>query len=252
MQFLRNAAGERDFRWRWDGESSRIEGLSDGVFGFAVTLLVISLEVPKTFDDLLALMRGLVPFAASFAILIWIWYQQYRFFRRYALQDVPSVCLNALLLFVVIAYVYPLKFLFTLLFMRVTRQPVTADVGGVVVPMIRSAQNQQLMIIYGLGYLAIFAVFMLLYLHAYRRRTMLELTPRETFTTRIAVEENALQVLIALGSISIAAMGHVAASGMFYWLIGPVAGVHGWIRGVQKDRRFPLDTARHLPETSVA
>jgi len=34
------------FRWR-SHEISRIEGLSDAVFAFAVTLLVVSLEVPR-------------------------------------------------------------------------------------------------------------------------------------------------------------------------------------------------------------
>lgn len=37
-----------DFRVRGK-EVSRVEGLSDAVFGFAITLLVVSLEVPKTF-----------------------------------------------------------------------------------------------------------------------------------------------------------------------------------------------------------
>jgi hypothetical protein len=40
------------FRWR-GGEISRIEGFSDAVFAFAVTLLVVSLEVPETFSELL-------------------------------------------------------------------------------------------------------------------------------------------------------------------------------------------------------
>ena len=40
---------EPGFRWR-GSEIARIEGLSDAVFAFAVTLLVVSLEVPKTFQ----------------------------------------------------------------------------------------------------------------------------------------------------------------------------------------------------------
>src|SRR4051794_21568192 len=44
---LRHRQNEPGFRWRAAG-IARIEGLSDAVFAFAVTLLVVSLEVPRT------------------------------------------------------------------------------------------------------------------------------------------------------------------------------------------------------------
>jgi uncharacterized membrane protein len=58
----------KKFRWR-SHEISRIEGLSDGVFAFAVTLLVVSLEVPKTFAELMYAMRGFGAFAISFTLI---------------------------------------------------------------------------------------------------------------------------------------------------------------------------------------
>src|SRR5262245_14853149 len=89
------------FRWRGE-EVTRIEGFSDAVFGFAITLLVVSLEVPRSFADLMDLVRGVPAFALCFALLIMIWYSHHLFFRRFDLQDHYTMVANAILLFLVV------------------------------------------------------------------------------------------------------------------------------------------------------
>src|SRR6266550_8244438 len=93
-------------------EVTRLEAFSDAVFAFALTLLVVSLEVPKTFADLMETMRGFVAFGVCFAILAMIWNTHYIYSRRFGLEDSFVRFLTCLMLFVVLLYVYPLKFLF--------------------------------------------------------------------------------------------------------------------------------------------
>ena len=81
--------GERDshgFRIR-GREVTRLEGFSDAVFAFALTLLVVSLEVPKTFGELMETMRGFVAFGVCFALLAMIWNHHYVYSRRFGLED---------------------------------------------------------------------------------------------------------------------------------------------------------------------
>lgn len=236
------AAGE--FRWRGH-EVSRLEGLSDAVFGFAITLLVVSLEVPHTFTELLGTMRGFGAFAISFALLFGIWQQQYTFFRRYGLQDGATVVLNAVLLFTVLFFVYPLKFLFTFLI-----DAFTGHLEEGTAPMVESGQHGTMMIIYGLGYFAISAVLALLYLHAYRKRDALGLSPLERHDTWERATANALNAGIGLLSMAIAWVGGSGVAffaGITYALVGPVMAVHGTIMGARR-RRLAVEHAPTAPE----
>ena len=223
------------FRWR-SHEISRIEGLSDAVFAFAVTLLVVSLEVPKTFAELTDTMRGFGAFAISFCLLFIVWYNQYKFFRRYGLQDTPTLLLNAALLFVVLFYVYPLKFLFTFLVDKLIggHGEVRLPNGNVEAMLESESQMAILMLIFGAGYLAVFLVFVALYLHAYRKRVALELSAIELFDTRSSIKEMALNCLIALISISLILIGgarFAGLSGITYMLTGVVMTINGALMG---------------------
>lgn len=211
---------EKYFRWR-SGEITRLEAFCDVVFGFALTLLVVSLEVPRNYAELMEAMRGFVPFAICFAQLVMIWRAHYIFSRRYGLEDSYTMVLNVVLLFVVLFYVYPLKFVFTTLFLEII---------GVSAPSLDELQASVVMRIYAVGFASVFMLFLLMYAHAYNLRRELELNPVETLETRNALQENCLMVLIAALAF-FAALHHPAWSGWTYALIGPVLTVHGTIFG---------------------
>jgi uncharacterized membrane protein len=233
-----NIAADRDFRWRGH-EVSRIEGLSDAVFAFAITLLVVSLEVPKTFNELAETMHGFGAFLVSFVLLFAVWFNQYKFFRRYGLRDTATVVLNAALLFVVLFYVYPLKFLFSFLIDRFTGGHGEVHLAnGNVVAMIESFdQLARLMVIFDLGYLAVFGVFVLLFYHAYRKREALNLNELERFDTRDSILESALNCGIAVFSLMIMLIGGASRAGLAgvaYMLTPVVMTIHGMIMGKRR------------------
>ena len=218
---------EKGFRWR-GGEIARIEGLSDAVFAFAVTLLVVSLEVPKTFTELAVVMRGFFPFVICFGLLMQVWHEQYRYFRRYNLQDSMSTFLNCVLLFLVLFYVYPLKFLFTYLISQWMHFPMKEA-------MIEGEQVPQLMAIFSGGYLAVSCIFIVLFGHALRKRDVLELNAVEVFATRTSIGAAMLQALVALISVCIALFGPhnmVGLSGFVYpMLLSPGFTLYYMVRG---------------------
>jgi len=235
----RGFAGEDGFRWR-GGEITRVEGFSDAVFAFAVTLLVVSLEVPRTFHELSAAMRGFFAFAVCFTLLIVIWREHYVFFRRYALQDAVTLWLNAALLFVMLFYVYPLKFLFALVLAPLTGTPTEVRMpGGGTEPAIEPSQIPSLFLIYGGGVIALYALLALLYAHAYRLRRELVLTPLETFDTRASIRAHLLAAGIGVLSIAVALtvpLRFVGLAGFVYFLFGPVLAIHGTWTGKRRRR----------------
>jgi len=216
-------------------EIQRIEGFSDAVIAFAVTLLVVSLEVPRTFSELLETMQGFIAFALAFALLLRIWFLQYQWFRRYGLEDGFVVTLNGALLFVVLFFVYPLKFLFGFLVRHFTGQDTSVLMpDGTVHPAIEPEQMRTLMIVYSLGYIALFGAFWLLYNHAWRRRDLLDLSPLERYDTLSTMQEAAINVGIAALSVLIAFFAdyrYAGLAGLIYMLLAPLMTGYGTWRG---------------------
>jgi uncharacterized membrane protein len=204
-----------EFRWR-SREISRLEGLSDAVFGFAITLLIVALEVPKTSGELLEIMRGFIAFAITFTVLYLLWYRQFLFFRRYGLEDRTTAILNGALLFVMLFFTFPLKFLFSTLINRLlgygkmVRLP-----DGTVERAIQPEHLPIMMAIYGLGAAAVFAIFALLHLHAYRKRQELDLNELEQLDTLVSIRITSYASGVGLLTAA-SAVGSALASGKPY------------------------------------
>jgi uncharacterized membrane protein len=224
-------------------EIQRIEGFSDAVLAFAVTLLVVSLEVPRTFAELLGTMREFAAFALAFALLLRIWFLQYQWFRRYGLEDGFVITLNGALLFVVLFFVYPLKFLFSFLVKNFTGQETGVLMpDGTLHPAIAASDMRTLMLVYGLGYIALFGAFWLLYNHAWQHRDQLDLNPLERFDTRSTMHEAAINLGVATLSVLIAFLAdyhYAGIAGLIYMLLAPLMTIYGSYRGRQRKRLHP-------------
>ena len=210
-------------RFRFRGhEVRRIEAFSDAVFAFAVTLLIVSVEVKKNFEELMVTIRGFFAFGVSFILLMMIWYEQNIFFRRYGLDDLKTIVLNCILIFLVLFYVYPLKFLFTLVF---SNQIYGAGASPFV---IRLDDVPKLMIVYGVGYLLIYLLFALMYIHALKKSSELELNRGEIFETKTKLYKSFILILIGIASIIVAIIApaeNAGLAGLTYILIGPALSV---------------------------
>jgi len=145
--------------------------------------------VPRSYGELIGLMKGFFSFACCFALLVWIWHEHNLFFRRYGLQDALTVFLNGALLFVVLFYVYPLKFMFDSMFAMWVPRPTTVDE---IKPM-ALWQLGNASAVYGFGFLLLFLAFALLYWRAYWKRDELGLGALEAMRGNAAQAEAAFK-----------------------------------------------------------
>lgn len=215
---------------------TRLEGFSDAVFGFALTLLVVTLEVPDSPDALGVLVRGSVPFALMFAMVCYIWWEHNKFFRQFGLQDAYTAFLNCVLLFVVLFYVYPLKYLTSALL---------GPVFGLPHP--GFGDPRFVMQLYSTGIALIFGTLFLLYQHARRHRALLELSDADLVALHYGQRAQAISGGLGLVSILLTLLVPerlMWLPGVTYALMGPLHAWNGY-RGGAAARRFSVDRAGH-------
>lgn len=218
--------GEPNFRWR-GSDVSRVENLSDIIFAMVLTLAALQ-SIPASFGELVELWRGAVSIGMCFVLILLIWRTHHIFFRRYGLDDGWVTTLNALLLFLVLIYIYPLKFITDFVVSYFTgRFDSIAEIEAT----LTLAQVPWLYAIYGSFFGAVYLVFALLYAHALRRANALELTLTERSWTLFEVEFGVGTALLSLLVIVLAFTlpSFIAPfSGAAFSLMGVLAGVCMW------------------------
>ena len=199
----------RDFRFRGQNQT-RLETFSDAVFALSITLLIVSSNVPESFDDLVKVFADFLPFALCMALITYIWYEHFLFFIRFGFRNTKIVFLNAILLFLILFFVYPLKFLSKLLvgiYIRPLLMLFGADAGWIKGPgdMLNSAPEMSaVIIIYGLFGTCIFGMMALMYRYALKHKDELELNELEVFDTRTSQRSMIVMGGVPLVSVLIA------------------------------------------------
>lgn len=225
---------------------TRIETFSDAVFALAITLVVLSSSVPSTFQELRNSMQDVIPFLFCVILIFVIWTQHYQFFLKYGLQNSRTLALNTFLLFLILIYVYPLKFLMKFLvvfYYGLFIQDLSA-VNEQFFSNMKAGDMPFLMQVYGLGASLIFLTLALLYKQALSNKHALELSAYEEYSTRSSMKANVLVASIPFISFLSALLGgdskfSMILSGSVYILYPIIMPVFGVKENKRAKKLFP-------------
>jgi len=216
------------FRYRGK-EVFRIEALSDAVFAFSVSLLVASLEVPQTFAELKIITKGAIPFFLTVALVFLFWYQQYIFFRRYGLNDLKTILLNLAYLAVVIFYVYPLKFLFSLLISAWIGIDLFSKANEKGLMILSKEEFPQLIILFSIGYFLIWFIIYLLHKHVLQLSKLFAFTQFEKLLTQKEVRGALWNSFVGLFALAFAFLHFETLAGICYLSIPLILMINHYI-----------------------
>ncbi len=188
---------------------TRLETFTDAAFAFAVTMLVIAGDtVPTSYDALIESLRDIPSFAASIAMILYIWYGHLQWSRRYGLEDGISVSLSGMLILSILVFVYPLKLVFAAMFAFFSGGYLQSEF------VVSNAEDMTgLFVFYGFGFAITCIIISLLFVYALSKRKQLKLNTREIFETKVNI---AMWLMVALPAF---------VSGIAAWLLPPHIGV---------------------------
>ena len=205
---------------------SRIEALSDAIFGLALTFLVVKMEIPKSYAEFESMSHGFIGFFITFLMLFIIWNNQARLLSSINKVDAPLKILLACFLFTILFFVFPLKYMFTLAletFFPFYQSAIKME------ETLTLSQISQLIHIFSSTLMTIFGLLMLMNIYIYKNREKLILTVSKISIKREIFTDLAI-VLVALLShtmVYLLSPNLLYLTGVIYLLILPTR----WLLG---------------------
>lgn len=136
-------------------ENTRLNNLTDAVFGIALALLIFNVTDANSFADLLVFAKSFPAILLSIVLLYLVWKEHVSFTSHFGIQGFGLQFLNLIFIALVIFYVYPLRFMTKLL----TKMFFQIDISLSIQPQ----EIPDLMIFYGSIALAIYITLYLCY-----------------------------------------------------------------------------------------
>ena len=191
-------------------DGNRLQAFSDGVFAFAATLMVVTFDLSGDFQVLLSQGVSFIAFAVSFFVLVALWVVHYNYFRRSGYVDYWIIAFNTVLLFVILYYVFPLKYLVRSWFGEegITKEGLT-----------------NLFQMYSIGFALIFLCYSLMYFRAFKKERAVNKGLNLLFYAR----HFGIYVLMGIASILLTIWGYgmeFGLPGFVYALVGPLCYWH--------------------------
>jgi len=179
------------------GATTRLEAFVDAAFAFALTLLVISLgTIPSSSAALVAALKQVPAFAASFLLVASFWRGHVDWSDRFGLENRAAQRLSLLLVFLVLVFVYPLRMVFESLFAFISGGWLSANLR------FESIDDVRLMFAaFALAYGSMGTAMLLLYRTAWRARDLLALDASERELTLIELKRWGFVPLFAILSL---------------------------------------------------
>lgn len=191
----------------------RITALSDGIFAFAATLMVVDIGTTIDIKNIGGQLPLFISFGVAFFVMMLLWKVHYNFFQRTKYVDNWIIAANILLLFTILFYLFPLKTLIN---------SITQQIG------MTANDLSQLFIIYGGGFVLIFASYSFLYWRAFKR----DIENNNRLQLKFFYSHFLIFVVIGIVSVilSVFQIGiNFGFPGFVYALLGPLCFFNGAI-----------------------